>query len=79
LKKDEYVVAVAGRTGMIIDQLKFVTSKGRTYKVGGKGGEEFSHALPQGYHIGAISATKKSFLQGFQFDYKKILTGKQKT
>jgi hypothetical protein len=78
LKKDEYVVAVGGRLGLIVDQLKFVTNKGRTFTVGGQGGNEFSHELPHGYHMGAISAAKMTYLQGFQFDYKRIPVSKHK-
>ena len=58
--------------GMIIDKLGFRTSTGRVYARGGDGGNPFELALPIGYHIGAISGTKKSFLQGIQFDKKLI-------
>lgn len=57
---------------MIIDSLKFVTSKGNIIGQGGKGGEHLSYKAPQGYHIGAIACSAKHLIHGIQFDLKKI-------
>lgn len=51
LEHDEFITAVGGRGGEILDQLSVVTNKGRVKKWGGSGGAPFSFDLPDGFHV----------------------------
>ena len=69
---DEYIIAVGGRAGAILDELRFVTSKKKLYRFGGTGGTSFEYQLQKGYHMGAVAICWFDCVNGLQFDYKKI-------
>lgn len=75
---DEYVIGVGGRAGAILDELHFTTDKGKVHGFGGKGGRPFEYRLSPGYHMGAVSVCWRGYVNGLQFDYKKIPTGTKK-
>lgn len=56
LEDDEYVIAVTGRKGMIIDNFGVLTSKGAKYNFGGTGGGPFEVHAPLGYHFTCFGA-----------------------
>lgn len=58
--------------GYIIDNIRFFTTKGRLVGFGGKGGKPHKYKLAEGLQVGAISANLSSYLDGFQFDCKRI-------
>ena len=64
---DEFIVSVSGRSGSLIDKIRFVTNKGRELEAGGEGGSEFDSEIPEGTCVGYISGGRNGDLHNLKF------------
>ncbi len=70
LRENEYIVAVSGRSGTLIDQLTFFTNRGRKFgPYGGTGGKPFGIKLPKGARMIGFSGRSGQAIDQFGLIY----------
>ena len=71
LSANETISLVRGRYGRVLDQIEFVTSKGRVCgPYGGNGGRDFSKSIP-GYHLSCIFGRSGRLIDQMAFVWDK--------
>lgn len=79
LSEGEYIIAVNGRSGTLIDQLTFITNKRRVLgPYGGNGGNEFNIDLPRGGKVIGFSGRSGQAIEQFGVIYKAEVPVKDK-
>lgn len=66
LEVDEFITSISGRSGDVIDYLKFTTNKERTVEAGGTGGNPFTLDIPENCIVGSISGGKNGHLHNIK-------------
>ena len=57
LDEDDYLISISGKTGSLVDNLRFETKKGKILEGGGPNGSSFEYKTKEGYYFSKFGGT----------------------